>query len=76
MAGHGRYTNYDSEKASDLLSNPKASLVFFWERLHRQVRVEGPVEKVAPQESDEYFHSRPRGSQIGAMVSMQVQKSC
>ncbi|KAH8946948.1 hypothetical protein BDL97_11G014100 [Sphagnum fallax] len=65
------YTNYDSEKASDLLSNPKASLVFFWERLHRQVRVEGPVEKVAPQESDEYFHSRPRGSQIGAMVSMQ-----
>jgi pyridoxine/pyridoxamine 5'-phosphate oxidase len=45
MAGHGRYTNYDSEKASDLLSNPKASLVFFWERLHRQVLCSAYVKK-------------------------------
>ncbi|KAH7373350.1 hypothetical protein KP509_17G051300 [Ceratopteris richardii] len=65
------YTNYGSRKASELLSNPWASLVFFWDKLHRQIRVEGKVEKVSDEESDEYFHSRPRGSQIGAIVSRQ-----
>lgn len=65
------YTNYGSRKSAELLSNPCASLVFFWDRLHRQVRVEGRVEKVSDEESDEYFHSRPRGSQIGAIVSPQ-----
>ncbi|KAI5078629.1 hypothetical protein GOP47_0006300 [Adiantum capillus-veneris] len=65
------YTNYGSRKASELLSNPWASLVFFWDKLHRQVRVEGQVEKVSHNESDEYFHSRPHGSQIGAIVSPQ-----
>eukprot|EP01018_Ginkgo_biloba_P005806 Gb_23847 [translate_table: standard] len=65
------YTNYGSRKAHELLENPHASLLFFWEGLHRQVRIEGSVEKVSEEESDEYFHSRPRGSQIGALVSNQ-----
>lgn len=67
------YTNYKSRKSAELLSNPWASLVFFWDRLHRQVRIEGHVEKVPDEESEEYFHSRPRGSQIGAIVSPQSQ---
>lgn len=65
------YTNYESRKAHEILENPHASLLFFWEALHRQVRIEGSVEKVSEEESDEYFHSRPRGSQIGALVSNQ-----
>lgn len=65
------YTNYTSRKASELAGNPQASLVFFWERLHRQVRVEGAVEKVSREETEAYFHSRPRGSQLGAIVSTQ-----
>ncbi|XP_024524674.1 pyridoxine/pyridoxamine 5'-phosphate oxidase 1, chloroplastic isoform X1 [Selaginella moellendorffii] len=65
------YTNYDSRKANELNSNPNASLVFFWDRLHRQVRVEGDVSPVSREESDDYFHSRPRESQIGALVSSQ-----
>ncbi|KAH9321547.1 hypothetical protein KI387_016186, partial [Taxus chinensis] len=65
------YTNYESRKAYEIFENPNASLLFFWEALHRQVRIEGTVEKVSEEESDEYFHSRPRGSQIGALVSNQ-----
>ncbi|ERN02919.1 hypothetical protein AMTR_s00135p00077960 [Amborella trichopoda] len=65
------YTNYRSRKSRELFENPQASLLFFWEPLNRQVRVEGTVEKVSDEESDKYFHSRPRGSQIGAMVSEQ-----
>lgn len=65
------YTNYDSRKAAELKANPKACLVFFWEPLHRSVRIEGSVEMVSSEESDSYFHSRPRGSQIGALVSAQ-----
>jgi pyridoxamine 5'-phosphate oxidase len=65
------YTNYNSHKGTDLLSNPKASMLFFWPGLQRQVRVEGSVNKVADQLSDEYFKSRPRGSQIGAWASSQ-----
>uniref|UniRef100_A0A0D6R236 NAD(P)H-hydrate epimerase n=1 Tax=Araucaria cunninghamii TaxID=56994 RepID=A0A0D6R236_ARACU len=65
------YTNYGSRKAHEILENPNASILFFWEALHRQVRIEGTVEKVSEEESDEYFHSRPRGSQIGALVSNQ-----
>ncbi|KAJ7520190.1 hypothetical protein O6H91_20G071200 [Diphasiastrum complanatum] len=65
------YTNYGSRKALELASNPWASIVFFWERLHRQARITGCVEKVSSEESDEYFHSRPRESQIGALVSAQ-----
>ncbi|KAG0569953.1 hypothetical protein KC19_6G128100 [Ceratodon purpureus] len=65
------YTNYGSRKAAELKANPKACLVFFWEPLHRSVRIEGSVEMVSSEESDAYFHSRPKGSQIGALVSAQ-----
>ncbi|KAI3442811.1 NAD(P)H-hydrate epimerase [Psidium guajava] len=65
------YTNYESRKARELSENPWASLLFYWESLNRQVRVEGSVEKVSNEESELYFHSRPRGSQIGAIVSNQ-----
>ncbi len=67
------YTNYESHKGRELSENPQAALVFFWPELERQVRIEGAVEKVAPNVSTEYFHSRPQGSQIGAMVSPQSQ---
>ncbi|KAM1014172.1 hypothetical protein ACFX13_044847 [Malus domestica] len=65
------YTNYESRKAHELSGNPHASLLFYWDSLNRQVRVEGSVQKVSDEESDQYFHSRPRGSQIGAIVSKQ-----
>lgn len=67
------YTNYNSDKSQQLLHNPQAALVFWWAELERQVRVEGRVTKVSPQESDAYFQSRPRGSQVGAWVSNQSQ---
>ncbi|XP_039146017.1 pyridoxine/pyridoxamine 5'-phosphate oxidase 1, chloroplastic isoform X2 [Dioscorea cayenensis subsp. rotundata] len=65
------YTNYGSRKAHDLSENPHAALLFFWNDLHRQVRIEGTVQKVPLDESEKYFHSRPRGSQLGAIVSKQ-----
>ncbi|WP_210464911.1 pyridoxamine 5'-phosphate oxidase [Rufibacter roseolus] len=65
------YTNYESRKGQQLLENPFAALTFFWPALERQVRVEGRVERVSPEMSDTYFHSRPRGSQIGAWSSPQ-----
>ncbi|CAL0305586.1 unnamed protein product [Lupinus luteus] len=65
------YTNYESQKARGLSENPHASLLFYWDGLNRQVRVEGSVQKVSDDESEQYFHSRPRGSQIGAIVSKQ-----
>ncbi|XP_057490280.1 pyridoxine/pyridoxamine 5'-phosphate oxidase 1, chloroplastic [Actinidia eriantha] len=65
------YTNYESQKARDISENPHASLLFYWDGLNRQVRVEGFVEKVSEEESEQYFHSRPRGSQLGAIVSKQ-----
>ncbi|MGB6103394.1 MAG: pyridoxamine 5'-phosphate oxidase [Pusillimonas sp.] len=67
------YTNYLSRKGHELAENPSASLLFFWPSLERQVRLEGAIEKVSPAESDEYFHSRPLGSRIGAWVSPQSQ---
>jgi pyridoxamine 5'-phosphate oxidase len=67
------YTNYDSAKSQQLVKNPVASAVFAWLDLHRQVRVRGAVQRVADQESDEYFASRPRESQIGAWASPQSQ---
>jgi pyridoxamine 5'-phosphate oxidase len=67
------YTNYESRKAAELAANPFAALVFFWVELHRQVRVEGRVARVAAAESDAYFASRPAGSQIGALASPQSQ---
>ncbi|KAM4033442.1 pyridoxine-5'-phosphate oxidase [Anomaloglossus baeobatrachus] len=67
------YTNRESRKGKELETNPVASLLFFWEPLNRQVRVEGPVERLSDQESETYFHSRPKSSQIGAAVSKQSQ---
>lgn len=67
------YTNYESRKGQELAANPQAVLVFWWEPLERQVRIEGSVEKVSAQETEEYFHSRPRGSQLGALASPQSQ---
>ncbi|HYG44957.1 MAG TPA: pyridoxamine 5'-phosphate oxidase [Bordetella sp.] len=65
------YTNYESRKGHDLLVNPRAGLLFFWQPLERQVRIEGRVEKATSEESDTYYHSRPLGSRIGAWASQQ-----
>lgn len=65
------YTNYNSAKAEQLDANPYAALVFYWVQLDRQVRVEGSVVKTSAQESDDYFRTRPRESQIGAWASEQ-----
>ncbi|HEY5883504.1 MAG TPA: pyridoxamine 5'-phosphate oxidase [Pyrinomonadaceae bacterium] len=65
------YTNYNSSKGRQLEANPYAALVMYWTVLDRQVRVEGKVERVSPAQSDEYFRSRPRESQIGALASPQ-----
>ncbi|MEM9244712.1 MAG: pyridoxamine 5'-phosphate oxidase [Cyanobacteria bacterium P01_F01_bin.153] len=65
------FTNYTSRKGIELLKNGFASLVFLWEPLERQVRIEGRVEKIPTAASDEYFHSRPRQSQLGAWASPQ-----
>lgn len=67
------YTNYKSHKGQELADNPQAALVFWWAELERQVRIEGRVEKVSDQEADEYFHSRPLNSRLGAWVSEQSQ---
>lgn len=65
------FTNYQSPKARDLDSNPHAALVFYWPQLERQVRVEGKVVRTSVGESDKYFQTRPRESQIGALASPQ-----
>ncbi|ANN79290.1 pyridoxamine 5'-phosphate oxidase [Bordetella flabilis] len=67
------YTNYESRKGQELAHNPRACLLFFWQPLERQVRIEGRVEKTMPEESDAYFHSRPLGSRLGAWASKQSQ---
>lgn len=68
------FTNYKSVKARDLDGNPFAALVFYWPLLERQVRVEGRVERTSAAESNEYFQTRPRESQIGALASPQSQR--
>lgn len=73
-AGLMFYTNYESRKAQELLKNPFASLCFHWDRMERQVRVEGKVEKASPEDSDTYFQQRGRGSRIGAWASPQSQE--
>jgi pyridoxamine 5'-phosphate oxidase len=67
------YTNFKSRKGQELAQNPWASLVFWWADLERQIRIEGSVAPVAAAEANAYFHSRPRGSQLGAWASQQSQ---
>ena len=68
------YTNYNSRKGRELDENPFAAVTIFWPALERQVRIEGKVVKLPPEASDTYFHSRPKGSQIGAWASPQSQE--
>jgi len=72
--GFTYFTNYDSAKVQETNLNENASLTFFWRNLERQIRVEGKVEKISKEESDEYFMSRPEGSRIGAWASPQSQE--
>lgn len=65
------FTNYNSHKGNELASQPMAAMNFFWPELERQIRVEGTIEMVSAKESDDYFYSRPRTSQAGAVVSAQ-----
>nr|MBC7612588.1 pyridoxamine 5'-phosphate oxidase [Pseudopedobacter sp.] len=67
------YTNYNSQKGKEIESNPYAALIFFWADLERQIRIEGVAEKVSEEESNQYFNSRPKGSQLGALTSPQSQ---
>ena len=65
------FTNYTSEKGNDLEENPNAAMLFFWDKLERQVRITGSVEKLSANDSDKYFNSRPYESRIGAIASNQ-----
>lgn len=65
------YTNYESEKGQAIISNPKVCLSFFWAGAEKQIIIKGTAMKVANSVSDDYFKSRPRGSQLGALVSKQ-----
>lgn len=65
------YTNYKSRKGKELEQNPYASILFYWDKLYRQVRIDGRVEKVTPQESETYFNTRPYKSRLGAWASKQ-----
>ena len=65
------FTNYDSQKGQEIEANPQVEACFFWDKLERTVRVHGRVTRTSAKESDEYFHKRPRPSQIGALASNQ-----
>ena len=67
------YSNYSSRKGQQIAENQAAALTFWWDKLERQVRIEGEIQVLAPSESDAYFNSRPRGSQLGAIASPQSQ---
>lgn len=69
--GFAFFTNYDSEKGRELEANPRATLVFYWVQLERQIRISGSVERTSREDSAAYFHSRPPGSRLGAWVSKQ-----
>lgn len=68
------YTNYNSEKGRAIQQNPKVCLSFFWPSAERQIIIKGTAEKISREESERYFHSRPKGSQLGALVSPQSQE--
>jgi pyridoxamine 5'-phosphate oxidase len=72
-ASFGWYTNYESRKGEELFTNPHAAILWYCEPLGRQIRIEGTVEEMSPQDSDAYFSRRPRGSQLGARASQQSQ---
>jgi pyridoxamine 5'-phosphate oxidase len=65
------FTNYESRKGTELSENPRAALLFYWELLGRQVRIEGAVERVSEEETSQYVRARPRGSQLSALASPQ-----
>lgn len=65
------FTNYDSAKGQEIDLHPIVAMNFFWKELERQIRITGSIQKISTQESDDYFHSRPLGSQIGALSSPQ-----
>ena len=67
------FTNYDSDKGKEVAANPNVAMNFFWKELERQVRITGTIKKISAEESAEYFHSRPLGSQVGAWSSPQSQ---
>jgi len=76
LKGHGHdgfvfYTNAESRKGREIAANPHAALLFHWKSLRRQVRIEGPLSEVTAAEADDYFHSRPRVSQLGSAASDQ-----
>lgn len=65
------YTNYESKKGREIADNPLASMLFFWDKLERQIRIQGKIEKVTPEESDAYFKTRSHTSKVGAWASKQ-----
>ncbi|OGU58354.1 MAG: pyridoxamine 5'-phosphate oxidase [Ignavibacteria bacterium GWF2_33_9] len=65
------FTNYESQKGNDLLTNPKASILFFWSEMEQQIRIQGKIEKISEKDSEDYFKTRPYTSKIGAWVSKQ-----
>jgi pyridoxamine 5'-phosphate oxidase len=73
VADHGFvfYTGYESRKGVELAANPRAALLFYWDPLGRQIRIEGNVARIPVQQSERYFHSRPRGAQLAALASAQ-----
>lgn len=67
------FTNYNSRKSNNLAENPKASLLFFWDKMERQIRIEGTISKTSKEQSENYFNSRPKESKLGAWASNQSQ---
>ena len=68
------FTNYTGRKSKELIENPYASMCFYWNALGKQIRIEGKIEKLSSKESDDYFHSRPEGSKLGAWASKQSEE--
>jgi pyridoxamine 5'-phosphate oxidase len=71
--GFAWYTDYESQKGQALATNPKAEILFYWYGLERQIRIQGSVEKLTPEQADQYFNSRPLGSRLSANISHQSQ---